>query len=210
MRVTLIILVALIVLPATAAEIIVTGDGEPLASAVVLVERTDGVFEIVSDLVESGEVNIDQIGREFVPTLRIVRPGTMVAFPNRDETHHHVYSFSAAKPFELPLYRGEATAPVMFDQVGIVTLGCNIHDWMQAHVVVTDAPLVALTGDTGRAVLDLPDGRYQISVWHPRLRGERFVVGALDIVSGQAELRFELELAPDVQRRRPRRRDRDY
>jgi plastocyanin len=193
-----------------AAEIRVTADGEPLAGAVVLVQRTDAVMEIDDDSIERDQVNIDQIDREFVPALRIVRPGTRVAFPNHDDTHHHVYSFSSAKTFELPLYRGAATDPVVFETAGLVTLGCNIHDWMQAHVVITDADIAAVTDATGVVSLAVPDGIYEISVWHPRVRGERFEMGMIDANVGLWDLSFDLQLAPDVQRRRPRTRDRDY
>ena len=71
---------------------------------------------------------LDQIDKEFVPTVLPVEVGTPVRFPNRDNTKHHVYSFSAPKKFELPLYSGTPASPVVFDKPGIVVIGCNIHD----------------------------------------------------------------------------------
>jgi len=49
---------------------------------------------------------IDQVDKEFVPYVLPVYVGTSVSFPNRDNIRHHVYSFSSAKKFELPLYIG--------------------------------------------------------------------------------------------------------
>src|SRR6266850_125182 len=73
---------------------------------------------------------IEQIDLEFVPGVKAVQAGTAVSFPNRDHVRHHVYSFSQPKRFDLPLYVGTPAQPVVFDTPGVVTIGCNIHDWM--------------------------------------------------------------------------------
>ena len=75
---------------------------------------------------------VDQRDKQFIPYVTAVQVGTPVIFPNSDNIRHHVYSFSPAKKFELPLYSGVPAEPVVFDKVGFVTLGCNIHDWMIA------------------------------------------------------------------------------
>lgn len=79
--------------------------------------------------------------------------GTRVTFPNRDNIRHHVYSFSSAKKFELPLYIGTPAAPVVFDKPGVVALGCNIHDWMLAYIYVLTTPHFAKTAADGKARL---------------------------------------------------------
>src|SRR6185369_6467571 len=69
-----------------------------------------------------------------------------------------------------PLYRGQTHAPVLFDQPGIVTLGCNIHDNMAAFIVVTAAPFFGRTDARGGwTISNLPEGSYRIRVWHPLL-----------------------------------------
>ena len=69
---------------------------------------------------------MDQVNREFVPPVLVVRVGTEVAFPNSDTVAHQVYSFSPAKRFQLALYRGHAHPPLLFDKAGLVVLGCNL------------------------------------------------------------------------------------
>jgi hypothetical protein len=97
-----------------------------------------------------------------------VRSGTRVAFPNSDNIRHHVYSFSPAKHFELRLYQGTPSEPVLFDKPGAVVLGCNIHDWMVGYVYVTDDPWFAVSDAQGRVQLDsVPVGSYAVSLWHP-------------------------------------------
>jgi plastocyanin len=116
---------------------------------------------------------MDQQNKEFVPYVLPIYVGTPVSFPNRDNIRHHVYSFSAPKKFELPLYIGTPAAPVVFDKPGVIALGCNIHDWMLAYVYVLATPYFTRTGADGKAQLEgLPPGTYEARVWHPRLRGD--------------------------------------
>jgi plastocyanin len=117
-----------------------------------------------------GREVVDQINMEFVPAVKPIVVGSPVYFPNKDNVRHHVYSFSPAKRFELPLYAGTPADPVVFDRPGIVTIGCNIHDWMIGYIYVADTPHLGRTGADGRARLaSLPAGRYVLRVWHPRM-----------------------------------------
>ncbi|HET6431293.1 methylamine utilization protein [Dyella sp.] len=113
---------------------------------------------------------LDQRNLSFTPQVLVVRTGATVSFPNSDNVRHQVYSFSPAKHFELKLYTGNHASTEQFDQPGIVTLGCNIHDWMLGYVVVVDTPWFAQSGDNGQLTLeDLPAGRYTLQLWQPRL-----------------------------------------
>jgi plastocyanin len=176
----------------------------------------DGKGALVSDAViyasspatatHSGkQAVIDQRGKQFVPYVTAVQAGTSVVFPNKDNIRHHVYSLSPAKRFELPLYAGIPAKPVLFDQEGFVTLGCNIHDWMIAYVAVLATPYFQVTGGDGRAILkNLPQGRYTIAVWQPLLKGSpRESAQNIDLASADArELLFTLSLKPDFRTRR--------
>jgi plastocyanin len=177
------------------------GDGKPVRDAVVYALPLDAEGKPAS-LPEP--VEIDQVDKEFVPNLTVVRVGTRVQFPNRDQIRHHVYSFSEAKSFEIPLYAGIPTEPILFDKPGLVVLGCNIHDWMRAYVFVVETPHFALTGKDGRASVELPAGEYSVRVWHPELEGDPARQSQhVSVEAGEAaELRFAIE-----QRRvwRPRR-----
>jgi len=100
-----------------------------------------------------------------------VQTGTAIEFPNDDNVHHNVYSISRAKRFQLPLYKDIAPDPVVFDKAGSVVLGCNIHDWMVAHVRVLDTPHFGKSDAQGSVTLnDLMDIEYEVEVWHPHKR----------------------------------------
>jgi len=140
---------------------------------------------------------MDQHDKEFVPYVLPIYIGTSVTFPNRDNIRHHVYSFSSAKKFELPLYIGTPAAPLVFDKPGIVALGCNIHDWMLAYIYVLTTPYFAKTGPDGKARVEgLAPGAYEARVWHPRLRGDTEKTGKpLSLAAGEpAQVAFVVSL----------------
>ena len=116
---------------------------------------------------------MDQKNRMFIPHVLPVQTGTSVRFPNSDDIRHHVYSFSPAKQFQLPLYKGTPQNPIVFDKAGVVTLGCNIHDLMSAFIVIVDTPYFERTGGDGHAALrDVEPGKYVVHVWYPDMRDE--------------------------------------
>lgn len=138
---------------------VVDPTGAPLADAVVFLENGPPAAP--------GTATMDQVDKQFVPRLLVVPVGTSVSFPNRDQIHHHVYSFSPAKTFEIPLYKGEHAAPVVFDQPGAVKLGCNIHDWMSGVILVVPTNTFAVTGSDGTFTLrDVPDEPLTVVAWH--------------------------------------------
>lgn len=148
---------------------------------------------------------VDQVNKEFIPYVLPVQAGTAVNFPNKDNIRHHVYSFSPAKSFELPLYTGNPAAPILFDKPGVVVLGCNIHDWMIAYVYVSDSPYFAKTGADGKAALtDLPAGDYSVRTWHPRLEGKEEATERKVTIqrTGAFETTWDIGLRPDFRIRR--------
>src|ERR1044072_171322 len=149
-------------LPAGSLDVTVNDDrGRPVSDAVVYATAAGA-----TSARPKRHVIVDQRDKQFVPYVTAVQVGTAVNFPNSDNIRHHVYSFSPAKKFELPLYSGIPAEPILFDKAGFVTLGCNIHDWMIAYIAVLPTPYFQVTGHDGRATLnDLPPGQYAISAW---------------------------------------------
>lgn len=197
MRPLIVLIVCILCNPLEAGSIVVTvkdSKGSEVADAVVYAKSNSSIT-----LREKKGV-IDQQDKQFVPYVTAVQVGTAVLFPNKDNIRHHVYSFSPAKKFELPLYAGIPAEPVVFDKPGFVTLGCNIHDWMIAYVAVLPTPYFQVTRNEGRVTLkDLPSGQYSVEVWQPSLKGApENTAQHVDLTSGGTkELVFTLDLKPD-------------
>jgi len=151
---------------ATLAITVQQQNGKPLPGAVVTLHALEGPAKPSAPV----HAVMDQLNEAFTPDLLVVPVGSTVSFPNSDTVSHEVYSFSPAHPFQLPLYRGKPYPPQRFDKIGLVTLGCNIHDFMIAYIVVTDAAFYGRADAQGTwSAAAVPAGRYRIEVWHPRL-----------------------------------------
>ncbi len=142
-----------------------TPSGAPIVDLVAALDPLDGPPPAAAP----GAALIDQVHKQFVPQVSVIRTGTAVRFPNSDRIRHQVYSFSPARVFNLKLYAGTAAPPVIFDRPGLVVLGCNIHDSMVAFVAVVDTPYFGRTDAGGRLRLEAPPGRYRLRLWHPGL-----------------------------------------
>ncbi len=176
--------------------------GQPVRDAVVSLLPLDRPAPPAGD----ASAVIDQRNLSFTPQVLVVQTGTRVTFPNSDNVRHQVYSFSPAKRFELKLYAGNHASTERFDQAGIVTLGCNIHDWMLGYVVVMDTPWFAKTGDDGQlALANVPAGRYTLQLWHPRQASGMAPTSETVTLDAAAPLQrsYTIALRPAEQTNRP-------
>ncbi|MEJ2427284.1 MAG: carboxypeptidase regulatory-like domain-containing protein, partial [Candidatus Thiodiazotropha sp.] len=102
-------------------------------------------------------------------------------------------------------YIGTPAKPVIFDKAGIVTLGCNIHDWMIAYVYVVDSPYTAITDKDGSAnINNMPAGDYEVSVLHYEMdqdeKAENIHITVND--DDKLELQSSITLKPRIHPRR--------
>lgn len=190
------------------AQCVQIAQGKPITISVVTSQNTH-VANVVVYLTPktpmqnntSNEIMLmDQVNTQFSPHILTIQKDTQVHFPNSDSVKHHVYSFSPAKTFELRLYKALNADPLLFAKSGAVELGCNIHDWMLGYVFVVDTPYFGKTDITGNLTLDLPDGEYQLDVWHPRIQDEFSSLSTQVVLPGVTEIQIILAsaLLPDV------------
>ncbi|MES1158649.1 MAG: methylamine utilization protein [Terricaulis silvestris] len=148
--------------------VVLTPEGRPVADAVATL---DTGHPATAPIHFSWPMRIAQRNMQFDPFVLIAPAGATVAFPNYDDVRHQVYSFSPAGPFELRLYGHDESRSVQFQHVGVIAIGCNIHDQMRAFILVVDTPYAAKTDASGVAIIpDAPDGAATLRVWHPYMR----------------------------------------
>jgi plastocyanin len=193
------LLMSAMAVTANAYELSVTvtldGSTEPVTNAVVSVDSGRQGTPVSAE--------IYQKDRAFHPHVLVVPVGSSVDFPNRDNTQHHVYSFSPAKTFNIELYADRPAAPIVFDKPGIVELGCNIHDHMQGFVVVTDTAATGQTDASGQVTLSIKSQgtegspeKVTVEIWHPRLPDNTRPV-TREIEAGDKSAIVTLNLEPE-------------
>lgn len=187
----------------TVAGTVFDNDGNLLEHAVIsLVGENEA---LVNENTVMQPPKMTQKDIQFTPFVLPVAAGTRVSFPNKDKVRHHVYSFSKIKRFELELYGEDVEKSVIFDQEGVVALGCNIHDNMLAYIYVARSNRFAKTSENGTATIEnLVPGVYSAYVWHPRLSGdEEDLVQQITVDErGITEINFEISLKRERNRRR--------
>lgn len=179
---------------------VVDEQGRPIQNVAVYAKAVGASGERAAMDHAAPKAIMDQHDHKFVPHVLVVQAGTEITFPNSDDVSHHVYSFSEAKRFELPLYKGDVYPPVLFDRPGVVVVGCNIHDGMLGYIRVVDTPHFARTNEQGVAVIGgVPSGQYLVEAWTPRARPAGLPPAAQIAVTEESaalELRVTGRLAP--------------
>lgn len=127
---------------------------------------------------------MDQQQLTFIPHILPVLVGAKVEFPNNDKVAHNVFSLSQAKKFNLGSYKSGEIKTVVFDQPGVIDLRCDVHQEMNAYILVLKNPYFAVTDKEGRftipdqrslekqgikGVPPLTAGKYLVKTWHEKL-----------------------------------------
>lgn len=129
------------------------------------------------DVSDEPHARMDQRRETFVPHVLAIVAGSVVDFPNNDETYHNVFSLSRTKPFDLGRYAAGRSKSVRFDRPGIVRVFCDIHSHMSAFILVFSHRYFAVTDNQGRYRLEnVPPGSYNLVVWNEAAEERRRVV----------------------------------
>jgi len=110
---------------------------------------------------------MDQISKQFIPNTLIVRIGQPVDFHNGEDLPHNVTvtrRTTGAEVFNVNTDRGQKYTH-SFDRVGQFDVKCDIHEAMEATVIVAKGPTTTIAGDDGRfSFANVPVGSYRVSV----------------------------------------------
>jgi hypothetical protein len=180
-------------------EDLLVDDKGGLANAVVTL-RTKGVP--VNPAYESSAkdvVELDNKNCRFEPHVVIVRTTQTLALKNSDPTGHNTNIASISNDAINPILAAGAD-PLMHKfakpEVRPVKVGCNIHTWMGAWVIVRSDPYAAVSDKSGTfTIKDLPAGKdLEFNLWHEKagyLKNASFKGGKSDTRGN-----FKIKLKP--------------
>lgn len=176
-------------------------DGSPVDTLVVFAQPLD--FDPPAQVTE--KVEIAQQEWAFNPYMTVVQLQDEIAFTNKDDFTHHIYSVSGNNRFSFKLKAKDTHSlqpKLAENKVAQIAMGCNIHDWMSGYILVVDTPYFGKSDDLGVTRLQLEQpGRYQVSLWHPQLEAEdRLLSRVIDVHN---DLTFEWSLPTQLEVKLP-------
>lgn len=184
---------------------VIDAEGKPVENAVVSVPRPESASQPNASTIDTAVM--DQVDKQFLPHVLLVKAGQPVVFPNSDQVRHHVYSFSKPNDFEIRLYSGTQVEPVSFIHPGVVVLGCNIHDQMVGYLYVQENKVAHVSDTKGYVsfkddvLMNAADNQV-ITIWHSQLSNNKTerVTRLLSDKNAEGEWVVTVNLIPEVKK----------
>lgn len=176
---------------------VMTTDGQViLHNDIVVHPKTKGLRDVVIVLdwheattadAKARPVVIDQRDMVFLPRVVAVQEGRAVRFENNDLCNHAVsaQSILAQNAFNTTTPPNQAYEHKFKGQKNPIPIGCPIHAWMRAWVMVTPHPYHAVTnGDGTFRIEQVPIGKHRLLLLHPDTSFREQI--AIEVRSGMA------------------------
>lgn len=178
----------------------------------VMIDKDGGIANVVILVAVAGAelkvpekpLELDQKNCRFEPHVVVIPAGSSVEFLNSDVVGHNVHTYP-----KKGTGKNETIAPSdkrtwKYEQADQIEIKCDIHPWMNAWLIVTDAPFSAVTNEKGEFQIEgLPAGTHEVEFWHEKLgknKGE--ITVAADGTGSMSPLEWGLEEKASGGRRR--------
>ena len=160
--------------------------GGDLSDVYVFVENVRGAP------VRDRTIEIKQENKQFSPRLAVVQAGTQVVFPNFDTVFHNVFSTSPKNAFDLGSYRaGDKPRSVIMTSPGLVEIFCNVHQKMNANVMVVPNTLYTkVRADGSFRIENVPVGARKVVAWSP---STKLAAQKVEVTPSGGQATFSLE-----------------
>ena len=106
----------------------------------------------------------------FIPRVVTVQEGVKVRFENNDAYNHgvHAQSIHQENAFNLMTPAGQPYEHKFKAQKNPIPIGCAIHSWMKAYVLVAPHPYHAVTNAEGKFKIErVAPGKHTLLLVHP-------------------------------------------
>lgn len=146
------------------------------------------------------KIKVDQKSCDFSPHVQVVEVGQPVEIVNSDATLHNIQATQKMRTLFNHVQSNKGMLQKeKFSEVGLVSLNCQAHNWMQGWIYVLPHPYHAVTGaDGGFKLTDVPPGEYELHVWQEHV-GEQ--VTDIKVEAGKPT-KVDYEMKPKSSRRR--------
>ena len=141
-----------------------------------------------------------QKGCTFVPYVQIVPKREKLTITNKDPILHNIHAYEVIGKAGKDLFNFAQPEQGHIRQMKmrprrskIISLKCDIHDFMAGWIFVADNPFCAVARDGTFTISGVPPGTHKLTAWHPIL-GEQSVEIELG-EAGTLEHDFTFEVA---------------
>ncbi len=146
-------------------SLVVASDGG-IRYAVVSIDPVTG-----GKTFDAATPQLDQRGCWFYPHVIVVPAGVEMEILNNDGILHNIHTYPEKNaPINMAQPKFRKVLKTSFAEPDIVRVSCDVHNWMNAWIVVAKHPYYAVTAPDGSYSLDgVPPGTYKLTVWHETL-----------------------------------------
>lgn len=181
--------------------LIVSPEGELKDAVVYLYTKNPAVHPDYAATAEA-EVSLDNKNCRFEPHVAVLRTTQSLVLKNSDPVGHNSKVDAINNLAINVLIPSNGAAPTKFPMQESLPMkvGCNIHPWMGAWVVVKDHPYAAVSNDKGKfEIKNLPAGtELEFVLWQEKsgyLKNAKFT-GKSGIAAADMKGRFKIKLKP--------------
>ena len=136
-------------------------------------------------------VYMDQKGMKFVPHILLAVAGDTVSYLNHDSVAHNVMSPDHGG-FNLGNFKAGESKKRTFETPGAWVQMCQLHPEMLGYVFVGQNPFMAVVDEKGAFTLSgVPGGKYELSIWNPKLGAESQTVTVADGAAAHASFQLK-------------------
>lgn len=133
--------------------------------------KTPDKFHPSYDAQKDVKLTIDNVKCRFVPKSTFARPGQTLILKNSDNVGHncrivtleHEHNVNIVKNAQSEITLGEESDRIPGE------VKCDIHQWMDAVILIRDNPYVAITDADGKFKIEnIPAGDWKFQFWHKK------------------------------------------
>jgi plastocyanin len=140
-------------------------DKNGIANVLVEIEVKDAAVKVPEKA-----IHLDQKSCRFEPHILVVPVGSSVEFLNSDTISHNVHTYPTKNDGMNKLIPAGSKEVQKLDKEDRIEIKCDIHPWMNSHLIVSSTPYVAVTDADGNfSIAGLAPGDYKLKLWHEKL-----------------------------------------
>ncbi|GEJ56783.1 TonB-dependent receptor [Anaeromyxobacter diazotrophicus] len=119
------------------------------------------------------KIVLDQEKCHYKPHVQATGPGATVEIVNSDPMLHNIHGYlGTTTVFNIAMPIKGQKIPRVLSKPGVVHVKCDVHEWMNGWIVVSDTPYAKVGDDGSYTIKDVPPGTYTVTAWHEKL-GEK-------------------------------------